>query len=92
LLDESLRRYEEGIRVLRQCEAFLRNAEQKVKILLEDQEGKLQEQPFEVSRSREPEAQDDSDQGEDASGDGPAGQKDSEDDEPKAEDDREIPF
>jgi len=93
-LDESLRRYEEGIRVLRQCEAFLKNAEQRVKILLEDQDGKLQEQPFEVARGQAPRSQADSAQDEDASEDEPADEvdeEDSEDDDPKA-DDEEIPF
>jgi exodeoxyribonuclease VII small subunit len=95
-LDESLRRYEEGIRVLRQCEAFLKNAEQKVKILLEDGEGKLREQPFEVARGQEPRAQADPNQDQDASEDEPAGEEDEEegnsgDDDPDAKDD-EIPF
>ncbi|MBI2193856.1 MAG: exodeoxyribonuclease VII small subunit [Planctomycetes bacterium] len=48
-LDESLRRYEEGIRALRHCEGILKKAEQTIQVLLKDEEGNLKETPFDAS-------------------------------------------
>lgn len=55
-LDVSLQRYEEGIRALRHCESILKKAEEKIQILLQDEEGNLKEQPFEMSPSGDGEA------------------------------------
>lgn len=75
-LDESLRRYEEGVGALRRCESFLKKAEQKVRVLLEKQDGELEEEPFgeaeppaaaqkEIPAAEEEEAVDDDDDDDD---------------------------
>jgi len=46
-LDQSLARYEEGVRALRQCYEILRSAEKKVEILLQSEDGTLKTEPFE---------------------------------------------
>lgn len=47
-LEESLKAFESGVKLTRQCQQALKKAEQKVTILLE-KEGKLDEKPFELS-------------------------------------------
>ncbi|MFQ6106947.1 MAG: exodeoxyribonuclease VII small subunit [Thermoplasmata archaeon] len=44
-LDEALERFEEGIRLFRLCDEKLRNAEQKVSVLSQSEEG-VQERPY----------------------------------------------
>ena len=44
-LDESLKAFEAGIQLTRECQARLAEAEQKVQLLVESQ-GELQAQPF----------------------------------------------
>jgi len=44
-LEESLKAFEEGIKLTRDCQARLSEAEQKVQLLLEEQ-GQLQATPF----------------------------------------------
>lgn len=46
-LEQSLKLFEEGIKLSRICNTRLEEAERKVEILLRDKEGKLQTQPFE---------------------------------------------
>jgi exodeoxyribonuclease VII small subunit len=48
-LEESLKLFEEGIRLSRLCHQRLDEAERKVEILLKDREGSLKPQPFESS-------------------------------------------
>ena len=48
-LEESLRLFEEGIRLSRFCNQKLDEAEKKVEILLKDKEGVLKPQPFDPS-------------------------------------------
>jgi exodeoxyribonuclease VII small subunit len=48
-LEESLKLFEEGIRLSRLCNQKLDEAEQRVEILLKDKEGVLKAQPFEPS-------------------------------------------
>ena len=45
-LDESLRRFEEGVTLARRCEKALTEAEKKIEILVKNAEGKLEPQPF----------------------------------------------
>ena len=50
-LDESLSLFEEGIKLSRFCSQKLDAVENKVEILLRDDEGNLQKEPFENSDS-----------------------------------------
>ena len=45
-LDESLKRFEEGIRLARRCEKALAEAEQKIEILTRNAKGELTAEPF----------------------------------------------
>ncbi len=47
-LSESLAAFEEGIGLVKFCNASLDSAEQKVKILLEKEDGSISEEPFTV--------------------------------------------
>lgn len=44
-LDESVRKFEEGMKLAKQCNNILENAEKKITILLENN-GEIKEQPF----------------------------------------------
>jgi len=46
-LDESLARYKEGVKRLKRCHDLLRKAEDQVKVLLENADGEIVEEPFE---------------------------------------------
>jgi len=46
-LDDSLKRFEEGVSRLRSCRDLLTRAEDQVKILVQNAEGELAEEPFE---------------------------------------------
>lgn len=46
-LDDSLSRYEEGVKALQKCYAMLRDAEKKVEILLKGEDGSMKTAPFE---------------------------------------------
>ncbi len=50
-LEESLKLFEEGIRLSRFCSQKLDEAERRVEILLKDEEGKVKLQHFEPSRN-----------------------------------------
>lgn len=45
-LQEAMKLFEEGAKLLRECTAQLDEAEQKVTLLIQGQEGELQEKPF----------------------------------------------
>jgi exodeoxyribonuclease VII small subunit len=45
-LEESIEKYETGIKALRQCYAILEQAEKKIQILVKDKEGALTAQDF----------------------------------------------
>lgn len=45
-LDESLNMFEEGVKLVKLCNFKLDNAEQKIKILVKNQEGNYDEQDF----------------------------------------------
>ena len=46
-LDETLSVYENGIKLYKQCVAFLENAEKKIQILVKDENGILRTKDFE---------------------------------------------
>ncbi|MCI8361659.1 MAG: exodeoxyribonuclease VII small subunit [Clostridia bacterium] len=46
-LEESLTKFEEGMKLSKQCNEIIENAEKKITVLLE-KEGKLEEQNFEL--------------------------------------------
>jgi len=46
-LDDSLKRFQEGVERLRSCRDLLTRAEDQVKILVKSAEGELTEEPFE---------------------------------------------
>lgn len=45
-LEESLQTFEQGIKLTRSCQSALQDAEQKVSILLQQEDGKLVSEPF----------------------------------------------
>lgn len=47
-LDESLKLFEEGVKMIAQCNKALDNAEQKVNILLSGKDGSVKESAFEA--------------------------------------------
>ena len=48
-LEDALKRFEEGVRLYRQCEERLKDAEQRIEILLRQADGTVVEAPFEAS-------------------------------------------
>ncbi len=46
-LEESLRQFEEGVRLARKCEAVLKSAEKRIEVLLKNRDGELETVPFE---------------------------------------------
>jgi exodeoxyribonuclease VII small subunit len=46
-LEESLKLFEEGVRLSRTCDQKLQAAERRIEILLKDEEGKISALPFE---------------------------------------------
>lgn len=46
-LDDSVKKFEEGIKISKECNEILESAEKKISILLE-QDGEIQEEKFEV--------------------------------------------
>lgn len=47
-LDKAMKKFEEGVKLTRECQAALKEAEQRVAILLQDAEGEESLEPFEV--------------------------------------------
>ena len=45
-LEKALKKFEEGIKLTKQCSAKLDETEKKVSILMKDADGKMTEQPF----------------------------------------------
>ncbi len=50
-LEDALKQFEEGIRLARQCEKALSEAERKIEILLKNEEGEVEAHPFELSEA-----------------------------------------
>jgi exodeoxyribonuclease VII small subunit len=46
-LEQSLERYERGVKAVKRCREVLDKAEKRLQILLSDEEGNLTEKPFE---------------------------------------------
>jgi exodeoxyribonuclease VII small subunit len=53
-LDDSLARYEEGVKALKKCYEILREAEKRVEVLLKSEDGALKTAPFEPEEEGEP--------------------------------------
>lgn len=49
-LDDSLKRYEEGVRLAKLCTKKLEEAERKVEILIKSGEGKKEKKPFDIAK------------------------------------------
>lgn len=47
-LEDSLNTFEQGIKLTRTCQAALQEAEQKVELLLQKEDGKLSSEPFDL--------------------------------------------
>ena len=45
-LEQSLKRFEDGVKLSRRCEKALSSAEKRIEILLKNAEGELEPQPF----------------------------------------------
>ncbi|HEY5648872.1 MAG TPA: exodeoxyribonuclease VII small subunit [Nitrospiria bacterium] len=58
-LDESVKIFEEGIRLSKNCMKTLEEAERKVEILLEDKNGKKKTRPFPAADEEEAEDEED---------------------------------
>lgn len=48
-LEESLKTFEQGIKLTRQCQQALKAAEQKVAVLMKQDDGEMTETPFEAT-------------------------------------------
>ncbi|HUU50547.1 MAG TPA: exodeoxyribonuclease VII small subunit [Nitrospinota bacterium] len=54
-LDQSLKLFEEGIKLSKICNKKLKDAEKKIEILTKDQEGEIKAKPFETEEIEEDE-------------------------------------
>ncbi|MBI1319757.1 MAG: exodeoxyribonuclease VII small subunit [Candidatus Hydrogenedens sp.] len=52
-LDDSLQRFEEGIKLARRCEKALSEAEKKIEILTKNADGELEAEPFDEDEEAE---------------------------------------
>jgi len=52
-LDETLKKYEEGMAMLRICREILQKAEKKIEVLTRDEEGKLRASPADIEGTSE---------------------------------------
>lgn len=46
-LEESIKKFEEGMRLSKECNEYLQQAEKRITILTENEEGKLEEKDYE---------------------------------------------
>ena len=53
-LEESLAKYEEGVRLVRLCQKKLGEAKKKIEILIKTKDGKVKLEPFEESEKKRP--------------------------------------
>lgn len=51
-LDESLAKYEEGIRLVRLCQKKLQEAKKKIEVLVKTKDGKVKIEPFEEESAK----------------------------------------
>ena len=70
-LDDSLKNFEEGVKLAKRCDEALSAAEKRIEILTKDPEGKLQARPFEENarETSDAEAGDNAEDGDDEAGD-----------------------
>ncbi|MBI3610598.1 MAG: exodeoxyribonuclease VII small subunit [Nitrospirae bacterium] len=61
-LEESLKIFEEGVRLSKNCLKMLEEAERKVEILLQDKEGRKRPEPFRLDEANPEETHDPDDQ------------------------------
>lgn len=54
-LDESLKRFEEGVRLARRCEKALTEAERRIEILVKNAKGEISAEPFAEEGEETPE-------------------------------------
>lgn len=52
-LEESLKLFEDGVKLSRECQERLNQAERRIEVLLKDSDGKLELQPLEAEDLRE---------------------------------------
>ena len=57
-LDESLKRFEEGVKLSRRCEKALHEAEKKIEVLMRTADGELETAPFDEASAEEAPAED----------------------------------
>jgi exodeoxyribonuclease VII small subunit len=50
-LEESLQKFEEGIKLIRECESMLKQADQKIKVLIESQNNAFELKDYEDNES-----------------------------------------
>jgi exodeoxyribonuclease VII small subunit len=76
-LDESLKRFEEGIKLARRCEKALTDAEKRIEILVKNAQGEIVAEPFltEGEEPGDPAGNSESDDEEDPAPGKPAGTK-----------------
>lgn len=60
-LDDSLKKFEEGIKLGRRCEKALSAAEKKIEVLMKNADGEIEAQPFGDEESETPDASEASD-------------------------------
>lgn len=56
-LEDSLKKYEEGIKLAKFCSEKLQEAEKKIEILTKDNSGKLKREPFKIKEEPPPETE-----------------------------------
>ena len=49
-LDEALNTFESGVRWSRECNKFLKNAEQRIEIILKNEKGEFEQKEFELNK------------------------------------------
>jgi exodeoxyribonuclease VII small subunit len=60
-LETSLKKYEEGVKALKQCYEILDSMEKRIEILTKDADGKLQSKPFKTKKNNLSESPDEND-------------------------------
>jgi len=64
-LEDSLKKFEEGIKLSRFCSKKLKEAEKRVEMLTKTSEDKLEAKPFDTERPEEPDAKEEKEEEED---------------------------
>lgn len=80
-LDDSLKKFEEGIKLAKRCEKALQEAEKKIEILTKKAGGELEAQPFGEEDSDDDDGEEDGDDDEDPDEPSDSDESDEEEDE-----------